>query len=173
MQVNATLVNLFHVCKRQMWLHAHGIRMEHASEVVAEGKLIGESTYQDRAQKYTELQIENIKIDYYDAKNRVIHEVKKSDKVEHAHIAQVKYYMYILQKHGIDNVTAILEYPKMRQRKIVEWEIGDIQVVEEWIAQARQFISQSNCPDLIKKPICKKCSYYELCYVGEEDMGDG
>lgn len=88
--------------------------MEHTSDIVAEGKLISETTYLDRTRKYTELAIEGVKIDFYDAKNKVIHEVKKSDKVEHVHIAQVKYYMYVLQKHGIDGVTALLEYPKMR-----------------------------------------------------------
>jgi CRISPR-associated exonuclease Cas4 len=168
MQVNATLVNLFHVCKRQMWLHAHGIRMEHASEVVAEGKLIGESTYQDRAQKYTELQIDNIKIDYYDAKNRVIHEIKKSDKAEYAHIAQVKYYLYVLHKHGIEGVTAILEYPKMRQRQIVEWEDRDESLVIQWITEIQDLIAQENCPSLEKKSICRTCSYHDFCYIGED-----
>ncbi|WP_373493745.1 Dna2/Cas4 domain-containing protein [Aquiflexum sp.] len=59
-------------------------------KIVAEGKLIGETTYQDRSVKYTELEIDGIKIDFYDAKNKVIHKVKKFDKVEHAHFAQVK-----------------------------------------------------------------------------------
>ncbi|MFC0654806.1 CRISPR-associated protein Cas4 [Mongoliitalea lutea] len=168
MQINATLINLFHVCKRQMWLHAHGIRMEHNSEVVAEGKLIGETTYQDRAQKYTELQIGNIKIDYYDAKNKVIHEVKKSDKAEYAHIAQVKYYMYVLQQHGIEGVTAILEYPKMRQKQVVEWEDGDDSMVQEWMKAIQDLIAQDNCPPLKKKSICRSCSYYDFCYSGED-----
>ncbi|MBS1446990.1 MAG: Dna2/Cas4 domain-containing protein, partial [Odoribacter sp.] len=38
MNVTATLINLYHVCKREMWLHAHGIRMEHTSDLVTEGK---------------------------------------------------------------------------------------------------------------------------------------
>jgi CRISPR-associated exonuclease Cas4 len=168
MQINATLINLFHICKRQMWLHGHGIRMEHNSEVVAEGKLIGESTYQDRAQKYTELQIENIKIDFYDAKNKVIHEVKKSDKAEYAHIAQVKYYMYKLKQHGIDGVTAILEYPKIRQRQVVKWEEGDEDAILRWMVEIQTLVSQESCPPVIKTSICRSCSYFDFCYVGEE-----
>lgn len=92
----ATHINYYHLCHRKLWLFANGIRMEHTSETVAEGKLIGETTYTNRAEKYTEIQVDGIKIDFYDARNKVVHEVKKSDKVEQAHIAQVKYYIYKL-----------------------------------------------------------------------------
>lgn len=141
--------------------------MEHTSETVAEGKLIGETTYLDRARKYTELEIEGIKIDFYDAKNKVIHEVKKSDKVEGAHIAQVKYYLYILSKNHIPDVTAIIEYPKMKQTQVVEWEEGDEDKIMEWIAKTTEIIHATACPPLLQKPICKKCSYYDFCYAQE------
>lgn len=167
MQITATLINLYHVCKREMWLHAHGIQMEHTSDTVAEGKLIGETSYQDRAEKYTELEIDGIKIDFYDAKNRVIHEVKKSDKVEEAHIAQVKYYLYILRQNGIEDATAIIEYPKMRQRQVVEWEEGDLENIKRWIGDVRKIVSQEACPPLVKLKICKKCSYFDFCYTTE------
>jgi len=168
MPINATLINLYHVCKRECWLHANGIRMEHTSEVVAEGKLIGETSYLDRAAKYTELEIDGIKIDYYDAKNKVIHEVKKSDRAEYAHVAQVKYYMYVLRRNGISEVTGILEYPKMKQRQVVEWEEGDEEKIKEWISEISNMVSTSNCPSLLNSKICKKCSYYDFCYAGED-----
>ena len=63
--------------------------MEHTSDTVAEGKLIGETSYPQRAEKYTEIEIGGSKIDFYDAKNKVIHEVKKSDSIEAAHEWQV------------------------------------------------------------------------------------
>ena len=112
MIINATLINLYHVCRRELWLHANGIRMEHTSEVVSEGKLIGETSYPERADKYTEVEIDGIKIDFYDAKNKVVHEVKKSDKVEKAHIAQVKYYIYKLEQQGVEGVTGLMNIPK-------------------------------------------------------------
>jgi CRISPR-associated exonuclease Cas4 len=102
MNINATLLNLYHICKREMWLHANGIRMEHTSDTVAEGKLIGETSYSQRAEKYTEIEIGGSKIDFYDAKNKVIHEVKKSDSMEEAHEWQVKYYIWLLQQNGIE-----------------------------------------------------------------------
>lgn len=89
MPTTGTYIAYLHTCHRKLWLFAHGIQMEHTSELVGEGKLIAETTYLDRSRKYTELAIDGIKIDFYDARNKVIHEVKKSDKVEYAHIAQV------------------------------------------------------------------------------------
>ncbi|MEB2785225.1 CRISPR-associated protein Cas4 [Algoriphagus persicinus] len=163
-----THIAYLHICHRKLWLFANGIHMEHTSQIVAEGKLIAETTYLDRARKYTELEMDGIKIDYYDAKNKVIHEVKKSDKVEHAHFAQVKYYLYVLMKNGIPGASAILEYPKMKQRQIVEWEEDDPHKIEEWILSCSKIIHDDQCPPLVKKPICKKCSYFDFCYSGEE-----
>ncbi len=40
-----------------MWLHANGITMEHTSDIVYEGKLIGEYTYPQRVEKNQELGI--------------------------------------------------------------------------------------------------------------------
>lgn len=170
MNIIGTHIAYFHTCHRKLWLFANGIQMEHSSQLVAEGKLIGENTYLDRARKYTELEMDGIKIDFYDAKNKVIHEVKKSDKVEHAHIAQVKYYLYILLINGIEGATALLEYPKMKQTQIVEWEEGDQEKIKKWIAETTHIIHQEVCPPLLKKPICKKCSYYDFCYSGEEGI---
>lgn len=141
--------------------------MEHTSDIVAEGKLIGETSYQDRSAKYTELEIDGVKIDFYDPKSRTIHEVKKSDKVETAHIAQVKYYLNILWKNGIDDPHAILEYPRLRQRESVLWEEGDAEKIQNWIRKIQTLTSQDACPPLEKKFICKKCSYYDFCYIEE------
>ena len=105
MNLTATHIAYYHTCHRKLWLFSNGIQMEHTSDIVAEGKLIGETSYAERAKKYTELALDGIKIDFYDPKEKVIHEVKKSDKVEQAHIAQVKYYLCVLRKNGIENAT--------------------------------------------------------------------
>lgn len=170
MNITGTHIAYLHTCHRKLWLFANGIQMEHTSEIVAEGKLIGETTYQDRSIKYSELEIGGIKIDFFDAKNKVIHEVKKSDKVEESHFAQVKYYLYVMEKNGIHGCTAIIEYPKLRQRQTIEWEEGDLENVIGWVALAGQIIVQDKCPDLIHKPICRKCSYFDFCYANEENI---
>lgn len=141
--------------------------MEHTSEVVSEGKLIGEHSYLERSAKYTEIEIDSVKIDFYDPKTQTIHEVKKSNKVEIAHIAQVKYYLYVLIKHGIQKPSALLEYPKLKKRHPIYWEEGDWQKVELWISEIESLIEQDNCPILKVKSICKSCSYYDFCFIHE------
>ena len=168
MQITGTHIAYLHTCHRKLWLFANGIQMEHTSETVAEGKLIAETTYLDRSRKYTELAIEGIKIDFYDAKNRVVHEVKKSDKVEQAHFAQVKYYLSVLARNGIESPEAIIEYPKLKQREIINWDDSYVGEAKEWEEKANSIISSDDCPELVKKGICNSCSYFELCYIGEE-----
>lgn len=163
----ATHINYYHVCHRKLWLFGNGIRMEHTSDIVAEGKLIGENSYPERAEKYTELELDGVKIDFYDAKNKVVHEVKKSDKVENAHIAQVKYYLYKLQLHGVDGATGIIEYPKLRQREEVQLNEKDVVEIKKWEQETKEIIGLENCPPVINAKICKSCSYFEFCYVEE------
>ena len=128
--LTGTHIAYYSICHRKLWLFSNGINMEHNSELVEQGKVIAETTYLDRARKYTELALDGIKIDFYDAENAVVHEVKKSDKVEKAHISQVKYYLYVLHKHGILEPSAILEYPKLKQREWVDWSDGIVDEVE-------------------------------------------
>ena len=89
--MTGTHFNYYHVCKRKLWLFANGIQMEHTSDMVYDGKLIHEQSYPQRSERYEEMEIDGIKIDYYDPRNNVIHEIKRSDKVEKAHEWQVKY----------------------------------------------------------------------------------
>ncbi len=84
------------------------------SDLVFDGKLIHENTYPQRSERYEELELDGIKIDFYDARNKIIHEIKRSDKVEQAHEWQVKYYMYVLEQNGVEGVTGLLEYPTLR-----------------------------------------------------------
>ena len=164
MSITATHINYYHICHRKLWLFAHGLNMEHTSDTVTEGKLIGENTYTDRAAKYTELELEGIKIDYYDARNKVVHEIKKSDKMEVAHEAQVKYYLYKLKQHGIEGATGILEYPSLRHTAQVELRDQDIVDIQRWEVEILDIINREEMPAVIHKTVCKRCSYYEFCY---------
>lgn len=168
--INATLINLYHVCPREMYLHHHGIRMEHTSDIVYEGKLIGENTYPERAAKNTQLELDGIKIDYYDAKTKTVHETKKSDKMEQAHEAQVRYYLYVLHRNGIEGARGVIEYPTLRHRQEIEFDPEqDIPLVEGWLNDIEQILEREECPPVINKSICKSCSYYDYCYVGNDE----
>ena len=131
MNITATHINLYNVCKRELWLHANEIRFEHTSDLVYEGKLIHEECYPQRSVKYEEIELDGIKVDFYDARNKVIHEIKKSDKVEEAHEWQLKYYIYVFENNGIEDVCGILEYPKLRETKKVQLTQSDRETIEQ------------------------------------------
>jgi len=175
MTINATLINLYKVCPRECWLHANGIRMEHTSDTVADGKLLHETSYADRNMKHSELSIEaqfnNLhlygQIDFYDAKQKIIHETKRGNKVEEAHNWQVKFYLWLLLLNGIENARGIIEYPLLRQTESVELTANDILVLEKIILEVYELRHSEECPPVINAKICKSCSYYDLCYIDE------
>jgi len=61
-----THFNYYYICKRELWLFANGINMEQTSDLVYDGKLIHETSYPQRSERYEEVEIDGIKIDYYD-----------------------------------------------------------------------------------------------------------
>lgn len=169
MKITGTHFNYYQVCKRKLWLFANGINLEHTSDLVYEGKLIHEDSYPQRTSKYEEIEMNGIKVDFYDAKNKVIHEIKKSNKVESAHEWQLKYYIYVFEKNGITDVSGVLEYPTLRKTKEVFLSELDMAAIEDMKSGINQVISSDECPPLQKKGICKNCSYYEFCYSREEE----
>ncbi|MFP4092582.1 MAG: CRISPR-associated protein Cas4 [Cyclobacteriaceae bacterium] len=169
MPLTPTHINYYHVCHRKLWLFHHGIRMEHSSDTVTEGRLIHETSYPQRAAKYTELELPGAKIDYFDPKTNTVHEVKKSDKVEEAHIAQVQYYLYLLEEAGIKNPQGLIEYPRLRQREQVHISEEARLSIKKWLADIERIIALAQCPPVINSKICKRCSYYDFCYVAESE----
>ena len=169
MNITGTHFNYYQVCKRKLWLFANGLNMEHTSDLVYDGKLIQETTYPQRSERYEELEMGGIKIDFYDARNRVIHEIKRSNKIERAHEWQVKYYIYVLEQTGIEGVSGVLEYPTLRHTARVTLSDNDRAKIQNMEREIEQIVESETCPSVINARICKSCSYYEFCYVKEEE----
>lgn len=169
MQITGTHFNYYQVCKRKLWLFASGINMEPTSDLVFEGKLIHEESYPQRSSKYEEVEMDGIKVDFYDPKNKVIHEIKKSDKVDRAHEWQLKYYLYVFERNGIVGVTGVLEYPVLRKTDTVLLTDIDRETILSMEKEIKVIIDSEECPPLEKNRICKSCSYYDFCYSREEE----
>ena len=162
-----THFNYYQVCRRKLWLFANSINFEHTSDSVFEGKLIHENSYPQRSSKYEEIELDGIKVDFYDAKNKVIHEIKKSNKVEEAHQWQVKYYIYVFEKNGINGVSGLLEYPLLRKTDVIILNDSDREILAKMENEILEIIESDICPHLEKKSFCKSCSYYEVCFCKE------
>lgn len=164
--MTGTLIAYYFLCPRKLWLFSRNIDMEQTSDTVAMGKFISESTYErEKHEIHISDDEDDIVLDFYDAKTKTIHEVKKSDKMEETHIWQVKFYISVLEKMGVENVTGEIDYPKLKQKVKVVLSDDDRNKIKSIREEVKNIIELQNPPGVINKPFCKQCAYYELCYV--------
>jgi CRISPR-associated exonuclease Cas4 len=161
MKITGIMFYYYFVCKRKLWCFLKGIQLENSSENVMLGKLLDESSY-SRERKHILID-EAVNVDFMDDW-KVIHEIKKSKSIEEASIWQVKYYLYFLNKRGIEVEKGILDFPLLKERRHIVLEDGDIEKIEQIVDEIRQ-MKERKTPDIINTKICKKCAYYEYCYI--------
>lgn len=161
-EITGVMIYYYEVCKRKLWYFYNEIQMEQGNENVLIGRAIDEETYK-RDKKH--INIDNIiNIDFIRSKG-VLHEVKKSNKIEEASILQVKYYLYFLQKRGVYNIRGKIDYPLLKQSIDVELSDEDIKEIDEILINIKNTVKASNPPSLDKKRICQSCAYYDLCFI--------
>lgn len=164
MKVNGTLINYYFHCKRQCWLHANRLNLEDNSEIVKIGKAIHEE--REEIGKNTELSIENIKIDKLTPEYLI--EVKKSDADVEASKWQLLLYLKILKEKGIERKGKLEFVEKNKTKnKIVYVELNQesIEKLELIVKEIESLVAGDSIPDNINKATCKKCAYYEYCYI--------
>lgn len=112
-EITGVMFSYSFLCIRKLWYFANNINMESEHENVSIGKLLDENTYK-REDKYFTID-GMINIDFI--KNNVVYEIKKSEAQIDMAINQVKYYLYILRKKGLDITEGIINIPT---KKITE-----------------------------------------------------
>ena len=163
MNITGTHIAYKIICERKLWYFSHRIACEQESGAVAEGKSIHENSY-DRKNK--EIAFGSIKIDWLDIKAKIVHEVKKSNKAEDAHIWQLKYYLYYMKINNIGDYKGMLNYPKLKKTTAVELKASDIQILEEMIGRIEEIAAMELAPEIDRTiSFCKKCSYFEFCRI--------
>lgn len=175
MNLTGTHINYYRLCPRKLWLFANDIQMEQTSDLVADGKVIEEESYQHRSDRYTQIELSSEfegmtltgKIDFYNTRDKVVHETKRSNKVEQAHIWQVKFYLWLLQLNDIEAEKGVIEYPKLRKTEEVILKSEDITYLEKAVVEIIGLIHNDRCPPVLNAKICKSCSYYDFCYAQE------
>jgi len=161
--ITGTQINFYFHCKRQLWFFSHNINTEQESDLVYLGKVIHETSY-DRERK--EIEIDQVKLDFLDIRDGVLHEVKKSDSWSEAHEWQVLYYLYILRRKGVAGLIGELNYPVLRRTINVELTPEKELELEKILTDIQRIIDLPKPPEItVKKSVCRKCSYFELCYV--------
>ena len=163
MRVNETLVNYYFHCKRQCYLFGNRMNLEDNSEEVRIGKALHEEREE---QKNTEISIDNIRLDKLTSE--YLTELKKSDSDENAAKWQLLYYLKVLKDKGIER-KGRLEFAEKNNKNsktiIVELTEELEQQLSEYISQIEILLEQERVPEVINDRTCKKCAYYEYCYI--------
>ncbi len=162
--ITGTLINYYFHCKTQCWLHANRINLENNSEDVRIGKILHEIN-EEKSQN-AELSIDNIKIDKLTKEYLV--EVKKSDSDIEAVKWQVLLYLYKLKQKGVQKKGKIEFIEKNRQKKKIHYvELDEVHEREllKILADIEALIEEEKPPKPILEKKCRKCAYYEYCFI--------
>ncbi len=160
--ITGTLVWYYAVCPREAWLMAHEMEPEKEFELLAEGRLNQEAHYK-RATK--ELALPGMRLDQVrrEGDRLIVSEVKKSSRFLPATRLQLGYYLWRLDKEGIDVAGEIL-VPEERKRETVELTPELKAEVESLVARIEALIEEPAPPSAEKIPFCKRCAYAEFCW---------
>lgn len=163
MKVNGTLMNYYFHCKRQCYLFGNRLNLEDNSEEVKIGKAI----HEERAEKENaEIAIKNIKLDKLTAE--YLTEVKKSDADIEASKWQLILYLKVLKDKGIDRKGKLEFVEKNKSSKktmIVELTDEIEKELNQYMQEIEALLQGEEIPPVLDKPKCKKCAYYEYCYI--------
>lgn len=164
MKITGTIINYYFHCVRQCWLFANRINLEDNSEDVRIGRVLHELKSENS--KNTEISIDNVKIDKLTEDYLV--EMKKSDADIEAVKWQTLYYLKVLKSKGIERKGKIEFVEKNKQdKKVIYIELTE-DLEKELIKledEIDNLISQPDAPSVLNKAKCKKCAYYEYCYI--------
>ncbi|MCD6654472.1 MAG: CRISPR-associated protein Cas4 [Sulfurovum sp.] len=162
--ITGTLINYYFHCKTQCWLHANRLNLENNSEDVRIGKVLHEINQENA--KHTEIKIDNVRLDKLTADYLV--EVKKSDSDPEAVKWQVLLYLYILRQKGIEKrgkIEYIEANRQNRKTQIVELDEKNEKELLAIIGEIKSLIALSVPPLPVFENKCKKCAYYEYCFI--------
>jgi CRISPR-associated exonuclease Cas4 len=161
-KITGTEISYLYICKRKLWLFHHGIKPENENIDVQIGKHIQDNTFK-REEKDIPIGEVGV-IDWAAFKHGIIHETKKGKTPGKGDVAQVRYYMWWLNKNGIRVKEAQIHYPKKRQTQTVDWNELAAEQAEQDVKSCHEIINHPQPPAVHEFPYCKSCAYFEICY---------
>ena len=164
MKITGVKINYYHICHTKLWLFSHNITFEHEHENVKIGKLLHEDRYSKNKKDVT---IDNtISIDFVKQRGGKIelHEIKKTKKMEDAHLRQMLYYLYYLKQKGVE-AHGVMNYPLLNQTRDVILTQEDEKNIEDDMRHIEEIVT-GRMPHPRRIRICPKCAYFEFCFCG-------
>jgi CRISPR-associated exonuclease Cas4 len=159
--VNGTLVWYYYICKREVWLIAHGIEPPQENEKIVLGRLV----HQEHYRKFKkELLVDNkIRIDVLES-GKLIGEVKKSSRYLESAKMQLAFYLYYLEVEKGEKLEGELLIPEERKRIKVKLTSKLREEIKKAIEDIERIVREEKPPPLRKLVFCKNCAYREFCW---------
>ena len=163
MKITGTVINYYFYCKRKCYLFFNRINLEDNSEDVKIGKILHEIKSLD--ENNTEIKLENISIDKLSDKYVV--ELKKSDSNIEAARMQVLLYLNKLEEKGIKKDGKLIFNERNNKEKVDIIKLNNETKMElnNCIKEIENLLSSEVVPEAKLIKGCKKCAYYEYCYL--------
>ncbi len=163
MRINGTLINYYFHCKRQCYLHGNRMNLEDNSEQVK----IGKALHEEKGEKdNAEIALDNIRLDKLT--DEYLTEMKKSDADIEAAKWQLLFYLKILKDKGILRKGKLEFVEKGKSdKKVLYFELTEEteRALQSYGQEIEDLLEQPVVPPVLKKSGCKKCAYYEYCYI--------
>lgn len=156
-------MNYYFHCRRQCYLHGNRLNLEDNSEQVK----IGKAMHEERGKKEnTEIALDNIRLDKLSSE--YLTEVKKSDADVEAAKWQLLFYLKILKDKGIVRKGKLEFVEKGKENRKILYYVLTPEIEEElkgYMQAIEELLEKDEIPAVLNKPRCKKCAYYEYCYI--------
>lgn len=164
MNIAPSIYNAFNICPRQAWLLSRQLTADQQNTYLDIGRLISEESF---SREKKEIYIPDLaaKIDYVKKRDGefFVAEVKKSSGTMQSGIMQLKYYLYLLDKKGIQ-AKGLIKIPKEKKSMEIELTEKDKEHIENQIDKLSVILSQNEPPKPIKIKYCRHCAHFEFCF---------
>lgn len=162
MRVTGVMVQYYVACKRELWFFANQINMNYDNDDISLGRHIHEKSF---SREKKNIHLGDIAFDFTKKGDKdIIFEIKKSSRLEEPVRYQLYYYLWNAKKMGKE-MEGMLVYPEEKKREKVILTPEKEKEVEKILNGIELIISKSLPPPVVLKPYCRRCTYYELCFI--------
>lgn len=161
--VTGTYIWYYCICKREVWLLAHGIEADQQDDAMRIGAMIHENAY-ERSRKEMEFGDSKFDVIKSEKGRLVVGEVKKSSKYVESSKMQLLFYLMQLEEAGIHAEGEVL-FPEEKRKEKVILDADSRQALSEIIEKIKLIAALDRPPEPEKINFCKKCAYAEFCWA--------
>ena len=161
-RIGGTLVWYHSICKREVWLMAHGLEPDRDDEFLVMGRLIDQNSY-GRDKKSIDFGSNRFDVLREEDGTLVIGEVKKTSRSIDAARFQLAHYLYELYKSGVDAKGQLL-FPKEKKKETVELTEEMKTELDAIYDDIRNIIKLEVPPERVKCRYCRNCAYKDFCW---------